>query len=98
MYGERCVVYTDHKSLKYLLAKKVLNMRQRRWVELLKDYDCTIEYHLAKANVVADAFSHRAMTDLQAMFARLSLRNDNSLLAELQLKSTWIDQNQAKEL
>ncbi|KAA3488018.1 DNA/RNA polymerases superfamily protein [Gossypium australe] len=60
-------------SLKYLVTQKELNLRQHRWIELLKGYDCTTEYHPGKDNVVADALSHRAMTDLRAMFARLSL-------------------------
>ncbi|XP_052198320.1 uncharacterized mitochondrial protein AtMg00860-like [Diospyros lotus] len=59
LYGERVQIYTDHKSLKYLFSHKELNMRQRRWLELLKDYDCEILYHLGKANVVVDALSHR---------------------------------------
>ncbi|KAG8503511.1 hypothetical protein CXB51_001474 [Gossypium anomalum] len=86
LYGERCIIYTDHKSLKYLLTQKELNLRQRRWIELLKDYNCSIEYHPGKANVVADALSRRAVSDLRVMFARLSLYDDGSLLAELQLK------------
>ncbi|KAL4378848.1 hypothetical protein GQ457_02G028530 [Hibiscus cannabinus] len=45
LYGEKCIVYTDHKSLKYLMTQKELNLRQRRWLELLKDYDLSIEYH-----------------------------------------------------
>jgi len=49
----------DHKSLKYLFSQKELNMRQHRWIELFKDYDCDILYHLGKANVVADALSRR---------------------------------------
>ncbi|KAG8497034.1 hypothetical protein CXB51_008258 [Gossypium anomalum] len=84
LYGERCIIYTDHKSLKYLLTQKELNLRQRRWIELLKDYHCSIEYHPGKANVVADTLSRRAVSDLRAMFARLNLYDDGSLLAELQ--------------
>nr|GEU66162.1 putative reverse transcriptase domain-containing protein [Tanacetum cinerariifolium] len=57
LYGTKCVVFTDHKSLQYILNQKELNLRQRRWIELLSDYDCEIRYHLAKANVVADALS-----------------------------------------
>ena len=57
LYGEKCRIYTDHKSLKYLLTQKELNLRQRRWLELFKDYDCIIDYHPGKANVVADALS-----------------------------------------
>ncbi|GJW53411.1 putative reverse transcriptase domain-containing protein [Tanacetum coccineum] len=51
LYGTKCTVYTDHKSLQYILDKKELNMRQRRWIELLSDYDCEIHYHPGKANV-----------------------------------------------
>ena len=67
LYGEKCHLYTDHKSLKYLLTQKELNMRQRRWLELLKDYDFTIDYHPGKANVVADALSRKSLVALRAM-------------------------------
>jgi hypothetical protein len=60
LYGATFEIYTDHKSLKYLFSQKELNMRQRRWMELLKDYDCSILYHPGKANVVADALSRKA--------------------------------------
>ena len=53
LYGETCKIYTYHKSLKYLFSQKELNMRQRRWIELLKDYDCSILYHPGKANVIS---------------------------------------------
>ena len=59
MYGERCEIYIDHKSLKYIFTQKELNMRQRRWLELIKDYDCTINYHPDKDNIVADALSRK---------------------------------------
>ncbi|KAG8503560.1 hypothetical protein CXB51_001543 [Gossypium anomalum] len=95
LYGERCIIYTDHKSLKYLQTQKELNLTQRRWIELLKDYDCSIEYNPGKANVVADALSRRAVSDLRAMFARLSLYDYGSLLAEL---PTWVDQIKEKQL
>ncbi|KAL0561346.1 hypothetical protein IC582_001771 [Cucumis melo] len=59
LYGEKIQIYTDHKSLKYFFTQKELNMRQRRWLELVKDYDCEILYHPGKANVVADALSRK---------------------------------------
>ncbi|GJR10321.1 putative reverse transcriptase domain-containing protein [Tanacetum coccineum] len=59
LYGTKCTVFTDHKSLQHILRQKELNMRQRRWLELLADYDCEICYHLGKANVVADALSQK---------------------------------------
>jgi hypothetical protein len=57
---KRCELYKDHKSLKYLFTQSDLNLRQRRWLELIKDYDLGINYHLEKANVVADALSRRS--------------------------------------
>ncbi|GKD22886.1 putative reverse transcriptase domain-containing protein [Tanacetum coccineum] len=57
LYGTKCTVFTDHKSLQHILDQKELNMRRRRWLELLSDYDCEIRNHPGKANVVADALS-----------------------------------------
>ncbi|GKC44874.1 putative reverse transcriptase domain-containing protein [Tanacetum coccineum] len=57
LYETKCTVFTNHKSLQHILDQKELNMRQRRWLELLSDYDCEIRYHPGKANVVADALS-----------------------------------------
>nr|GEZ41886.1 putative reverse transcriptase domain-containing protein [Tanacetum cinerariifolium] len=59
LYETKCTVFTDHKSLQHILDQKELNMRQRRWLELLSDYDCEIPYYPRKANVVADALSRK---------------------------------------
>ncbi|GJT15917.1 putative reverse transcriptase domain-containing protein [Tanacetum coccineum] len=59
LYGTKCTVFTDHKSLHHILDQIELNMRQRRWLELLVDYDCEIRYHSGKENVVADALSRK---------------------------------------
>ena len=68
MYGQQCDIYTDHKSLKYIFTQNELNMRQRRWLELVKDYDLEIHYHLGKANVVADALSRRSYVNMAVAF------------------------------
>jgi hypothetical protein len=57
--GNKCDIYTDHKSLKYIFTQSVLNLRQRKWLELIKDYDLDIRYHHGKANVVADTLSRK---------------------------------------
>jgi transposase InsO family protein len=59
LLGDRVLIYTDHKSLKYIFTQKELNMRQRRWLELMADYDVNLQYHPGKANVVSDALSRR---------------------------------------
>src|SRR5579883_3228680 len=64
--GTRCNIYTDHKSLKYIFTQSELNMRQRRWLELIKDYDLEVHYHPGKANVVADALSRKAHCNCMA--------------------------------
>ncbi|GJS58891.1 putative reverse transcriptase domain-containing protein [Tanacetum coccineum] len=65
LYGTKCTVFTDHKSLQHILDQKELNMRQRRWLELLSDYDCDIRYHPGKANVVADTLSQAQIKALK---------------------------------
>ena len=67
LYGAPCRIFTDHKSLQYIFTHKELNLRQRRWLELIMDYDCTIEYQLGKPNVVADALSRRPESSLSNM-------------------------------
>ncbi|KAA0045650.1 DNA/RNA polymerases superfamily protein [Cucumis melo var. makuwa] len=70
LFGEKCHIFIDHKSLKYIFDQKELNLRQRRWLELIKDYDCTIEYHPGKDNVVADA-----LKDLGSLLAQFQVRS-----------------------
>ena len=69
LYGVPCRIFTDHKILQYLFSQKDLNMRQRRWIELIKDYDCTIEYHPGKENVVANALSRKPSSSLAQLKA-----------------------------
>jgi ribonuclease HI len=64
LYGQKCDIYTDHKSLKYIFTQSELNMRQRRWLELIKDYELEIHYHPGKANVVADALSRKSQVNM----------------------------------
>jgi hypothetical protein len=84
LYGQKCDIYTNHKSLKYIFTQSELNMRQRRWLELIKDYELEIHYHPSKANVVADALSKKSQVNMMVAhpmsyelakeFNRLSLR------------------------
>ena len=73
LYGSKSEVFSDHKSLKYLFDQKELNMRQRRWLEYLKDLDFQLSYHLGKANVVADALSRKSLHMSYLMVKELEL-------------------------
>ena len=100
MYGEHCEIFTDHKSLKYIFTQKELNMRQRRWLELLKDYDVSINYHPGKANSVADALSRKGgcslaylltsqrdiLRDMEKLGIELKVRDFPSTIMALQVK------------
>jgi hypothetical protein len=99
LLGNTCHIYTDHKSLKYIFTQAELNMRQRRWLELIKDYDLEVHYHPGKANVVADALSRKEHlcylsaspleTTICQEMERLNLSMfQPALLANLQLEST----------
>ena len=68
LYGVPCKVFTDHKSLKYIFTQKEINMRQRRWLELMVDYDLDILYHPGKGNQVADALSRKSQSALHCLF------------------------------
>jgi hypothetical protein len=96
--GKRCELYIDHKSLKYIFTQLNLNLRQRRWLELIKDYDLGINYHPGKANVVADAlsrWSHVSQMVVDSMpielceeFNKLNLRIvTNTKATEMEVRS-----------
>ncbi|KAA3456128.1 DNA/RNA polymerases superfamily protein [Gossypium australe] len=76
LYGEKCHVFSDHKSLKYLMTQKDLNLRQRRWLELLKVYELVIDYHPGKVNVVSDALSRKSLFTLCALSTQLDWSDD----------------------
>jgi hypothetical protein len=101
--GKRCELYSDHKSLKYIFTQLDLNLRQRRWLELIKDYDLGINYHPGKANVVADALSRRSHLNMLATrellpefckeFEKLNLGLvSNTKVIEMEVDST-LEQN-----
>ena len=70
MYGETYKIYVDHKNLKYLFSKKEFNIRQKRWIDFLNDYDCSILYHHGKANVVVDVLSRKSSGSLAVLQGR----------------------------
>nr|GFA39458.1 DNA/RNA polymerases superfamily protein [Tanacetum cinerariifolium] len=102
LYGKSCDVFTDHKSLKYIFTQRELNMRQRRWLELLKDYDTNIQYHSGKANVVADALSRKSgmiagikveeeiIRDLKWLDIKLYVRGQHGYWASLRVEPDLI--------
>ncbi|GJZ34343.1 putative reverse transcriptase domain-containing protein [Tanacetum coccineum] len=93
LYGTKCVVFTDHKSLQHILDQKELNMRQRRWLELLSDYDCELRYHPGKANVILNAQvearkeENYGTEDLCGMIKNLEPRADGTLCLK---NRSWI--------
>ncbi|GJY25533.1 retrotransposon protein, putative, ty3-gypsy subclass [Tanacetum coccineum] len=93
LYGMKCVVFTDHKSLQHILDQKELNMRQRRWLELLSDYDCKLRYHPGKANVILNAQvearkeENYETEDLCGMIKNLEPRADGTLCLK---NRSWI--------
>ncbi|GKF04729.1 putative reverse transcriptase domain-containing protein, partial [Tanacetum coccineum] len=84
LYGTKCKVFTDHKSLQHILNQKELNMRQRLWLELPSDYDCEIRYHPRKANVFADALSRKEREPLRvwALVMTISLDLPKQILKD----------------
>lgn len=76
VYGEKCRIFSNHKSLKYFLSQKELNLSQQRWIKLLKDYDLTIKYHLGKANVVFDILRKKTVSTQTSLRSRVCMKND----------------------
>ena len=105
MYGEKCEIHTDHKSLKYFFTLKELNIRQPRWLELIRDYDCSINYHLGKANMVAIALSQKSfgflapllttqkeiINDLERMGIEIVMGDSQAFMASLTIQPTLIE-------
>lgn len=89
LYGVKCHIFTDHKSLKYVFSQKELNLRQRRWLELMKDYDLDIQYHAGKANVVADALSRKSQVNLATVIA-----SEARLIEEMRLMNLYVGASQ----
>ena len=85
LYGEKYRIFTDHKSMKYFLNQKDLNLRQRWWLELFKDYDCIIDYHPRKANVLVDALSRKMISALSLKDCDWRFDYDGALLAQLRV-------------
>jgi hypothetical protein len=90
LMGAHCNIYTDHKSLKYIFTQADLNMRQRRWLELIKDYDLEVHYHPGKANVVADALSRKAQCNCMSMDVRVTTLCDELCKLNLEVVSSGV--------
>ncbi|WVZ97761.1 hypothetical protein U9M48_043274 [Paspalum notatum var. saurae] len=100
LLGNICHIYSDHKSLKYIFTQSELNMRQRRWLELIKDYDLEIHYHPGKANVVADALSRKSHCNcmylseiIQAQHSDKGVAHLHTRLAEGEKLPFHLDEN-----
>ncbi len=85
LYGEHCEIFTDHN-----FTWRELNLRQRRWLEMLKDYDLSIQYHLGKANVLADALSRRAVQSLSTMITKQAPLLEHKRRLELEVVSPGV--------
>nr|GFB76246.1 putative reverse transcriptase domain-containing protein [Tanacetum cinerariifolium] len=99
LYDTKYTVYTDHMSLQYILDQKELNMRQRRWIELLSDYDCEIRYHPRKGNVVADALSQKDREPLRVRSLVMTVHtNLPEKILEAQIEAMKGENVEAKNL
>lgn len=97
-YDERCKIYNDPKNIKYFFTQKELNMRQRQWLELIKDYDIVISYHLGKTNCETNALRRKRTETMTAMFSRqldllhLEIVKLIGVLVNLSVKSSIIEE------
>nr|GEV01501.1 putative reverse transcriptase domain-containing protein [Tanacetum cinerariifolium] len=105
LYGTKCIVFTDHKRLQHILNQQELNMRQRRWLELLADYDCEIHYHPGKENVVADALSRKEQIKpllvrslimtihpkLPSKFSKIKMKHPRKKMSNPKTYKEWIN-------
>lgn len=101
LYGAKCEIYTDHQSLKCIFTRKELNMRQHRWLELIKDYDCQIFYHPREANRVADVLNRKSSSTsmsiqslaepLQRELMELEIELISGSLADLTFQPTILE-------
>jgi hypothetical protein len=85
LMGTHCNIFTDHKSLKYIFTQADLNMRQRRWLELIKDYDLEVHYHPGKANVVADALSQKLQCNCIMMDSHINTLCDELIKMKIEV-------------
>jgi hypothetical protein len=88
LMGAHCNIYTDHKSLNYIFTQADLNMRQRRWLELIKDYDLEVHYHPGKANVVADALSRKSQCNCVIMDSKIATLCDKLCKLNIEVVSS----------
>ena len=111
-FGEMCQVFTDHKSLKYLLTQRELNLKQKRWLELIKDYDLIIDYHPVKANAIADTLSRKSfvtlahiciayvplLLDMKTLGVHLDYDGYGALITNFVVRLTLVDQIKGKQM
>jgi len=91
LYGAQFCVFSDHKSLKYMFDQKELNMKQRRWIKFLKDYNFELLYHLGKANMVANALSRKTVHTVHLMIKEMELLERSSdMKLQVELGSEFI--------